>query len=116
MAILISALSLLKSICMFAFLIIETGIDETKYIRKYGGILYRMDSHSLSYHEKGFLIVRSWSEVIDVGLFRQMEREVIYNYQIKFSDGDRYTFDLRGNYPAIAFKEKIEEFWFKYNV
>lgn len=64
---------------------------------------------------KGFLIVRSWSEVIDVGLFRQMESEVIYNYQIKFSDDDRHTFDLRGNYPTIAFKEKIEEFWFKYN-
>lgn len=78
-------------------------------------ILYRMDSHGLSYHEKGFLIVRSWSEVIDVGLFRQMESEVIYNYQIKFSDDDRHTFDLRGNYPTIAFKEKIEEFWFKYN-
>ena len=62
-AILISALSLLKLICMFAFLIIETGINETKYIRKY----------------------------------------------------DRHTFDLRGNYPTIAFKEKIEEFWFKYN-
>ncbi|EFQ71969.1 hypothetical protein HMPREF9510_00183 [Enterococcus faecalis TX0470] len=114
-AILISALSLLKLICMFAFLIIETGINETKYIRKYGGILYRMDSQGLSYHEKGFLIVRGWSEVIDVGLFRQMESEVIYNYQMKFSDGDRHTFDLRGNYPTIAFKEKIEEFWFKYN-
>ncbi|HHX1795443.1 hypothetical protein NNC34_09045 [Enterococcus faecalis] len=74
-----------------------------------------MDSHGLSYHEKGFLIVRSWSEVIDVGLFRQMESEVIYNYQIKFSDDDRHTFDLRGNYPTIEFKEKIEEFWFKYN-
>ncbi|OSH24525.1 membrane protein [Enterococcus faecalis] len=44
-----------------------------------------------------------------------MESEVIYNYQIKFSDDDRHTFDLRGNYPTIAFKEKIEEFWFKYN-
>lgn len=96
-------------------MIIETGINETKYIRKYGGILYRMDSHGLSYHEKGFLIVRGWSEVIDVGLFRQTEREVTYNYQIKFSDDDRHTFDLRGNYPTIAFKEKIEEFWFKYN-
>lgn len=68
--ILISVLFLFKLICMFVFLIIEIGINEIKYIRKYGGILYRMDSYGLLYYEKGFLIVCSWLEVIDVGFFR----------------------------------------------
>ncbi|EME3523940.1 hypothetical protein R5H55_001897 [Enterococcus faecium] len=38
----------------------------------------------------------------------------IYKYQIKFTNGESHEFDLRGKYPTVSFKEKLEEYWNAY--
>ena len=62
------------------------------------------------------LKTKIWSEISDVGLFKQESKKSnsVYNYQIKFSDDLPHTFDLRGKYPTKEFNQKVEEFWLNY--
>ena len=83
---------------------------------KHGGILYRLDQRGVTYQEGWLLKTKIWSEISDVGLFKQESKKSnsVYNYQIKFSDDLPHTFDLRGKYPTNEFNQKVEEFWLNY--
>ena len=83
---------------------------------KHGGILYCLDQKGITYQEGWLLKTKIWSEISDVGLFKQESKKSnsVYNYQIKFSDDLPHTFDLRGKYPTKEFNQKVEEFWLNY--
>lgn len=100
----------------FASLLIYSGIKDSIFVLKYGGILYRLDQKGITYQEGWLLKTKVWSEISDVGLFKQESKKssIVYNYQIKFSDDLPHTFDLRGKYPTKDFNQKVEEFWLNY--
>ncbi|WP_265458701.1 hypothetical protein [Enterococcus sp. HY326] len=87
------------------------------FLVKYQGILFYMDTKGIQFYNfdtKEFKI-KNWSEFEDVGCFKQESEKLLYKYQIKFTDGDVYDFDLRGTIPTKEFKDKIEEFYLKYS-
>ncbi|MBU5584587.1 hypothetical protein KQJ29_34020, partial [Enterococcus sp. S181_ASV_20] len=54
----------------FASLLIYSGIKDSIFVLKYGGILYRLDQKGITYQEGWLLKTKVWSEISDVGLFK----------------------------------------------
>lgn len=92
----------------FASLLIYSGIKDFIFVLKHGGILYCLDQKGITYQEGWLLKTKIWSEISDVGLFKQESKKSnsVYNYQIKFSDDLPHTFDLRGKYPTKEFNQR----------
>lgn len=101
----------------FSYMLLVTGISDSKMMLTDQGIIYKMDEYGLTYYENRKLHTKKWTDIIDVGCFKQQDKKVklLYKYQIKFTDGTAHEFDLRGTYPTKEFKVKVEEFWLFYN-
>lgn len=110
------SLFFLGFIFYFSFGLLVQSIKYINLMNECQGILYKLEPDGFSYLEDGQLLKRPWSDISDVGLFKQdsEKNKLIYYYQIIFTDGTRHTFDLRGTYPTKEFKLKIEEFWMEY--
>lgn len=113
----ISILSLLYLILWFLGIMYLQGISDLNLLIKYQGIFFKMDPTGIQFYnfETKKLKKKDWSVFEDVGCFRQKSEKLIYKYQIRFTDGDTYNFDLRGTIATTQLKEKIEEFYLKYN-
>lgn len=115
-AFLTGALRIVYFALHLSYLLVVSSIMDSHLLLKYKGILYRMDKTGFTYHENKKIYTKAWSEIEDVGCFKQQdEKKLLYKYQIKFTDGSTHTFDLRGTYATEDFKKKVEEFWFYYN-
>lgn len=102
---------------MFSFMLIGFGVSYRVRLKKYDGLIYKLDEHGLTYFENNQYNFKKWSEISDVGCFKQEDKniKIFYKYQVKFTDGTSHEFDLRGKYPTEKFKERIESYWLFYN-
>lgn len=100
----------------FGIILTYEGIRDIGLMIHDNGILYKMDYSGITYQENWRSIKKEWVDIVDVGLFKQesSKNKILYEYQIKFSDGSSHTFDLRGSYPTKEFNSKVEEYWLKY--
>lgn len=101
----------------FSYMLIITGIYDVKLLLKHHGTIYLMDEQGLTYYENKKLHTKKWMDIVDVGCFKQQDKKVniLYKYQIQFTDGTVHEFDLRGSFPTKEFKDKVDEFWLYYN-
>lgn len=113
----IGILSLLYVILWISSIGFLQGISDLKFLIKHQGVIFKMDAIGIQYYnfETKMLKKKDWSVFEDVGCFRQQTEKLIYKYQIKFTDGDIYDFDLRGTIAVTQLKEKVEEFYLKYS-
>ncbi|MGG5371197.1 hypothetical protein IGI67_002866 [Enterococcus sp. AZ196] len=93
------------------------GISDLTFLLKHQGIFFYMDQQGIQYYnfETKEVKRKTWSEFEDVGSYRQESEKLVYKYQIKFTNGEVYNFDLRGSLPTKEFKEKIEAFYLRYS-
>lgn len=107
----ISLCVLLRIISIF---FIQSLVD-LKFFFKYQGTFFYMDMNKIKFYdfETKLYKSKSWSYFEDVGCYKQDSEKLLYKYQIKFSDGDVYNFDLRGTIPTNDFVNKVEEFFIK---
>ncbi|WP_206857180.1 hypothetical protein [Candidatus Enterococcus mangumiae] len=104
-------------ISVLSFGLVSTGFYNIVRLKKYDGLIYRLDEDGLAYFENNKYHLKKWNEISDVGSFKQedTENKVLYKYEIKFTDGTTHEFDLRGKYPTKEFKGVIERYWLFYN-
>lgn len=108
---------LIYFVIVLSFSFIHTAFYDFLRLKKYNGLLYKLDGEGFTYFEDNKYFQKKWSDISDVGCFKQSDKKIkiLYKYQIKFIDGTFHEFDLRGSYPTIGFKEIIEEYWLHYN-
>lgn len=102
---------------MFSLMLIGVGVINSLKLKRYDGLIYKLNEQGLTYFENNKPKFSKWSEISDVGCFKQNDDKikVLYKYQIKFTDGTVHDFDLRGKYPTKKFKDTIEDYWMFYN-
>lgn len=114
---LIPALVFLAVIFWISSIFFLQGLRDIIFLVKYQGIVFYMDSQGMQFYNfdtKEFK-TKTWADFEDVGCYKQESEKLLYKYQIKFTDGDVYDFDLRGTIPTKEFEDKIEEFYLRYS-
>lgn len=112
----ISSLVFLIVVFLIGNLFFIQAIRDLNLLVKYHGIFFYMDREGIQFYDFDINEFKSktWREFVDVGCYKQESGKILYKFQIKFTNGDIYNFDLRGCMSTKRFEEKVIEFYCKY--